>query len=189
MQDERHTGLGTDVLHASRVAPLNRAVGSCDDGDRDADGGEDGEGEMFSGGTAMGGFQFGVDRLSFCAEQGGVEGARMNGLPSKLDLDRNFLRTTGMLLRRTSRRRFSMRKRSNRCNRGLYHALYAFDPEGTAEMALAEDQIVRVVGRGGGVGWAVVVDERGAAGAQGKGKWALVPESYLEAVRLDGVDE
>ena len=58
LQDERHTRLGTGILHASRVARLNRAVGSYDDGDWDADGGEDGKGEVFSGGTAMGDFQF-----------------------------------------------------------------------------------------------------------------------------------
>jgi len=61
---------------------------------------------------------------------------------------------------------------------GLYRALYAFEPEGTAEMALEEDQIVRVIGRGGGVGWAIVA--RG--GDEGH---ALVPEGYLELVSLD----
>lgn len=61
---------------------------------------------------------------------------------------------------------------------GLYRALYAFEPEGTAEMALAEDQQVRVLGRGGGVGWVVVLKPDGIA--QG-----LVPESYLELIRPD----
>ncbi|KAI9433336.1 hypothetical protein H4582DRAFT_1003410 [Lactarius indigo] len=65
---------------------------------------------------------------------------------------------------------------------GLYRALYAFEPEGTAEMALEEDQIVRVVGRGGGVGWAIVA--RG--GDEGH---ALVPEGYLEFVSLDQEQE
>ncbi|KAI8984822.1 hypothetical protein BD414DRAFT_417946 [Trametes punicea] len=60
---------------------------------------------------------------------------------------------------------------------GLYRALYAFEPEGTAEMALEEEQMVRVVGRGGGVGWAVVEKEGGGH--------ALVPESYLELVEAD----
>jgi hypothetical protein len=72
--------------------------------------------------------------------------------------------------------------------------LYAFDPEGTAEMALVEDQIVRVIARGGGVGWAIV--ERayengvgvGAVGLEAAGQ-ALVPESYLEPYQLDGEDE
>ena len=61
---------------------------------------------------------------------------------------------------------------------GLYRALYAFEPEGTAEMALEEDQVVRVIGRGGGVGWAIVARE----GGEGH---ALVPEGYLEPVSLD----
>lgn len=68
---------------------------------------------------------------------------------------------------------------------GLYRALYAFEPEGTAEMKLEEDQIVRVVGRGGGVGWAVVVKD----GLKDTGVHALVPQSYLEVVRLDGDEE
>jgi len=61
---------------------------------------------------------------------------------------------------------------------GLYRALYVFEPEGTAEMALEEDQIVRVVGRGGGVGWAIV------ARGEDEGH-ALVPEGYLELVSSD----
>ena len=64
---------------------------------------------------------------------------------------------------------------------GIYRALYAFEPEGTAEMKLDEDQLVRVIGRGGGVGWAVVVKD----GLKDAGVHALVPESYLELVRLD----
>jgi len=66
---------------------------------------------------------------------------------------------------------------------GLYRALYAFEPEGTAEMKLEEDQIIRVIGRGGGVGWAVVVKD------SIKDTHALVPESYLEVVLLDGEEE
>lgn len=61
---------------------------------------------------------------------------------------------------------------------GIYRALYAFEPEGTAEMALVEDQHVRVLGRGGGVGWVVVLKADG-------GEQALVPEGYLELVKPD----
>ena len=76
---------------------------------------------------------------------------------------------------------------------GLYRAMYAFEPEGTAEMRLVEDQIVRVVGRGGGVGWAVVVapDEEteevnsATEGGHRAPKHALVPEGYLEPYKLD----
>lgn len=59
---------------------------------------------------------------------------------------------------------------------GRYRAAYAFDPEGTTEMALKEGQEVDVIGRGGGVGWAVV--------EKSDGGHALVPESYLELIAL-----
>ncbi|KLO08579.1 hypothetical protein SCHPADRAFT_1000837 [Schizopora paradoxa] len=68
---------------------------------------------------------------------------------------------------------------------GLYRAMYAFSPEGETEMALEENQVVHVVGRGGGQGWAVVIRE--GADIQGD-RHALVPESYLELVKLDDVD-
>jgi len=73
---------------------------------------------------------------------------------------------------------------------GLYRALYSFEPEGSREMSLKEEQVVRVVGRGGGAGWAVVVvdgvDEEGNKRASQKEKQlALVPESYLEPISLD----
>ena len=73
---------------------------------------------------------------------------------------------------------------------GLYKALYQFIPEGTAEMGLEEEQIVKVVGRGGGVGWAVVIKnwdvEKGeVVGGEKQAQHALVPESYLEPYQLD----
>lgn len=64
---------------------------------------------------------------------------------------------------------------------GIYRALYAFEPEGNSEMKLVEDQLVRILGRGEGVGWAIA--------ERGDGQHALVPEAYLEVVRLDGEDE
>ncbi|CAE6423709.1 hypothetical protein RSOLAG22IIIB_10329 [Rhizoctonia solani] len=64
---------------------------------------------------------------------------------------------------------------------GVYRALYPFEPEGTAEMALVEDQRVNVLGRGGGVGWVVVL--------KSDGEQALVPEGYLELVRPDPDDD
>jgi len=71
---------------------------------------------------------------------------------------------------------------------GEYRAVFAFEPEGTAEMRLIEDQVVQVVGRGGGVGWAVVVVPEGADGGVEVSpgiRHALVPESYLEAINLN----
>jgi hypothetical protein len=58
---------------------------------------------------------------------------------------------------------------------GIYRALYPFEAEGSSEMPLEEGQTVKVLGRGGGVGWAVV-------DVDGSGKQALVPEGYLEFV-------
>jgi len=66
---------------------------------------------------------------------------------------------------------------------GIYRAVFAFVPEGTAEMALDEDQLVKIVGRGGGVGWAIAVVEGPDTNGRGAGEHALVPESYLEFVR------
>jgi len=66
---------------------------------------------------------------------------------------------------------------------GVYRAIYAFVPEGTAEMSLDEDQLVKIVGRGGGVGWAIAVVEGTESNGRGVGEHALVPESYLEFVR------
>ncbi|KAF8318179.1 hypothetical protein DL93DRAFT_2076174 [Clavulina sp. PMI_390] len=71
---------------------------------------------------------------------------------------------------------------------GTYRALYAFNAEGASEMDLAEEQIVQVLGRGGGDGWVVVATDN-------EGGQALVPESYLEFVSPlspidgDGADE
>jgi hypothetical protein len=56
---------------------------------------------------------------------------------------------------------------------GIYRAMYAFNPEGPSEMALEEDQLVSVLGRGGGSGWVVVAKDT-------QGGQALVPEGYLE---------
>lgn len=73
---------------------------------------------------------------------------------------------------------------------GYYKALYPFVPEGTAEMALEEDQIVRCLGRGGGPGWIIAVKEpKGIASGSPDADaiedlgHALVPEGYLEFQR------
>ena len=73
---------------------------------------------------------------------------------------------------------------------GLYRALYDFEPEGTAEMGLKEGQVIKVVGRGGGVGWAIAIrpDARTHANDGEESNWALVPASYLRAVKLDEAD-
>ncbi|KAG9050879.1 hypothetical protein FS837_001533 [Tulasnella sp. UAMH 9824] len=63
---------------------------------------------------------------------------------------------------------------------GVYRALYPFEPEGSAEMALDEDQEVRCLGRGGGDGWLVAVKE---VTDHGEVIHALVPEAYMQLIR------
>ncbi|KAJ3503769.1 hypothetical protein NLJ89_g8283 [Agrocybe chaxingu] len=105
--------------------------------------------------------------------------------PSRMDLDRNFLDADGEE-EEEGEEYYDAGEEEETLYPGLYRAMYAFEPEGTAEMRLVEDQIVRVVGRGGGVGWAVVVDERETEEVAFSGpKHALVPESYLEPYKLD----
>ncbi|CCA74076.1 hypothetical protein PIIN_08030 [Serendipita indica DSM 11827] len=93
---------------------------------------------------------------------------------------------------------------------GIYRAVYAFEAEGTAEMSLQEGDLVKVIGRGGGVGWAVVergwkappggvngtfgagddgksggLEDGSGSGALALAGQALVPESYLEPYQLE----
>ncbi|KAG8944960.1 hypothetical protein FRC04_001312 [Tulasnella sp. 424] len=63
---------------------------------------------------------------------------------------------------------------------GLFRALYPFEPEGSAEMALEEDQEVKCLGRGGGEGWLVAVKE---VTTTGEVIHALVPEAYMQLIR------
>ncbi|KAG8218106.1 hypothetical protein J3R82DRAFT_3627 [Butyriboletus roseoflavus] len=129
---------------------------------------------------------WGFGRMSVAATGPGVTSSGA-GFPSRGDLDRNFGgedEYEDMELDEESET-FSDGEGEPPLLPGLYRALYAFEPEGTAEMKLDEDQLVRVVGRGGGVGWAVVVKD----GLKDTGIHALVPESYLEQVRLDGEEQ
>ncbi len=65
---------------------------------------------------------------------------------------------------------------------GIYRAMYDFEPQGAHEMALQEDQLVYVLGNGGGDGWAVVLDE-------GTDERFLVPAVYLEWHSEHGVTQ
>ena len=63
---------------------------------------------------------------------------------------------------------------------GSYRALHVFEAVGDTEMGLEEGQIVTVIGKERGDGWAVVNDTREGR----EGCHALVPESYLELDQL-----
>ena len=172
--DDRHTGKGPDAPRANR--PRRRwstysAASVSSAGSSRAD-----EDEADEGAGGWGSYRW--NTLSSHFSWGSGQGAQEGG-PSRTDFDRNFEPEDND-------------EESDDYDEyedapqdgdeealipGLYRALYAFEPEGTAEMALEEEQVVRVVGRGGGVGWAVVEKEGGGH--------ALVPESYLELVEAD----
>lgn len=173
---------------------------SVDDGDREEDDDDDDD----VGG--LGKFRFGFGRLSWSfgnRNNGTTDNNKANnivsspsaaGFPSHSDLQRNFADDGGEDDDEEEEEQFfddespqyppEYAEAEPPLVPGLYRALYPFVPEGTAEMALEEDQHVKVVGRGGGVGWAVVVAEEGGADGEGR-RHALVPESYLELVRAD----
>ena len=177
--DARFSGRGSDVPRANRHNRTGSDVSSEDDSD------SDGRRNSGWGGFSWSGF---ANRLSWTSFSSGrhqsSEGAE---LPSKTDFARNFDVSSPT----EEKGAFSYdgvdeddddgnydaeedEEDGSPLIPGRYRALYAFEPEGTAEMALEEDQVVCVIGRGGGVGWAVVEKEDGGH--------ALVPESYLELV-------
>lgn len=129
------------------------------------------------------GFKWNFDRMNWQMGSNhplnSIADARSGYVPSPVDFERNFEEENGDE-EDDSEDDNDFPLAEDTLYPGLYRALYAFEPEGSAEMSLEEDQIVRVIGRGGGVGWAVVSKEGGAH--------ALVPESYLEVYKLDGED-
>ncbi|KAL0948804.1 hypothetical protein HGRIS_008933 [Hohenbuehelia grisea] len=222
-QDERHRGGGPNVPKPNRLKTLNRRLRpstissssstSSDDEDDDAEDGADDDGDAWNK------LSSGFARLSMqlWGNTSTTKGASSTPeFPSTNDFERNFLDSVGA---ETAEDYYGaedgyddeddegglIHHEEGPLYPGLYRAMYAFDPEGTAEMALEEDQIVRVVGRGGGVGWAIVernyVHPGTGAGAVAEptsprrksnpnggyeaGNHALVPESYLEIYQLD----
>lgn len=193
VNDERHLGAGPLVPKANRVGRLNKQLGAArmSTGSigswESSDGGEEEEEEDVSSG-GWGGFEMGVGRFSWNMGAGAAPAGKVgeDGYPSKNDLAMNFF-TAEDEEEDIFHDAVEGDDEEEPLYPGLYRALYAFEPEGTAEMALEEDQVVRVVGKGGGVGWALVLDERLGQGESSK--HALVPESYLEPIRFDYEDE
>ncbi|KZP26217.1 hypothetical protein FIBSPDRAFT_928882 [Athelia psychrophila] len=157
-----HTGVA-DSIGASRLS-----IGSLDKADFDA-GDEDEEAEAEAEADGWNGFKWGFGRLStwgFGANGGSGPGGDDLGSGScgdspHTDSTWNFVEE-------------AIDSSSS-------------DPEGTAEMKLEEDQIVRVVKRGRGK------DKPEAAAADDTGfeveRPALAPDSYLELVKLDSEDQ
>ncbi|OBZ65376.1 hypothetical protein A0H81_14604 [Grifola frondosa] len=183
--DERHVGRGPDVPRPNRprfrwstysTASSSSSTSSHADCDEEGGGDERGDWGSFRWNTLSSHFSWGNGGdISNGAEEGG---------PSRTDFERNFdvSSPTDEFAdpqdgAPSDDYEEDIPNEDEPLLPGLYRALYVFEPEGTAEMALREEQIVRVVGRGGGVGWAVVEKEEGGH--------ALVPESYLELVEVD----
>ncbi|KAI0637531.1 hypothetical protein C8Q77DRAFT_1214617 [Trametes polyzona] len=183
--DDRHVGRGPDVPRANRprqrwsTASSSSAASSSSRADGEDD--EDDTGEDARG--SWGAYRW--NTLSTHFSWGAGQGPDGAPAPSQMDLARNFDVSSP-----TDESDDPYEDAEEGYDGegdgdgeegplvpGLYRALYAFEPEGTAEMALEEEQVVHVVGRGGGVGWAIVEKEGGGH--------ALVPESYLELVEAD----
>lgn len=177
--DVRFSGRGPDAPRANRHDRAGSDVSSDDDSD------SDGRRDSGWGSFSWSGF---ANRLSWSSfGTGRHQSSDGTELPSKTDFARNFDVSSPA----EEKGAFSYdgvdeddddgnydgeedEEDGGPLIPGVYRALYPFEPEGTAEMALEEDQVVHVIGRGGGVGWAVVEKEDGSH--------ALVPESYLELV-------
>ncbi|KAI0689649.1 hypothetical protein BC835DRAFT_1418390 [Cytidiella melzeri] len=176
--DDRHVGKGSDVPRPNR--PRHRgstyssasSSGACDEEDVDEEDQQRGGWSSFRWNTLSQHF-WGNKRAEGQEEAG----------PSRMDFDRNFEVTSPAEPEYEEEENDEGEEEyledgdDEPLVPGMYRALYAFEPEGTAEMALVEDQVVRVIGKGGGVGWAIVEREDGGH--------ALVPESYLEPCQLD----
>ncbi|CDO69455.1 hypothetical protein BN946_scf184817.g15 [Trametes cinnabarina] len=177
--DERHIGCGPDVPRANRprqrwstysTASSSSAASSRAEGEEDT--GEDARG-------SWGAYRWNTlsNHFSWGPGQGPDDGPSHHDFARNFDVSSPTDETGDPYSGSEPEDAYEARGDDGPLVPGLYKALYAFEPEGTAEMALEEEQIVRVVGRGGGVGWAVVEKEGGGH--------ALVPESYLELVEAD----
>ncbi|KAA1477494.1 hypothetical protein DENSPDRAFT_854376 [Dentipellis sp. KUC8613] len=198
-QDERHAGRGADAPRPNKR--LQRPLSAWSSASSSSAASEDDDDDERRG-SGWGGFKWGGLSGWFGAHRGdgggGGGGAGGGGGPSQGDFERNFAETpeeeradpyaqweqySDDEYEEEGAGADSEGVGAGPLLPGLYRAMFAFEPEGTAEMRLEEDQIVRVVGRGGGVGWAIV--ERSFEEAREFGAHALVPEGYLEVHRLD----
>lgn len=177
--DERHEGRGPDVPRPNRprhrFSTLSSSSSSApeDTDDRDDELGRHGWGSLRWSTLSS--------HLKFGSGSGGNE--RQPSGPSHTDFERNFDVSSPLEQPQSENSdgeddeedEYDYPDEDQILVPGLYRALYAFEPEGAAEMALEEGQMINIIARGGGVGWAVVEKE--------DGEHALVPESYLELVQ------
>ncbi|EPS99762.1 hypothetical protein FOMPIDRAFT_1060647 [Fomitopsis schrenkii] len=179
--DDRHIGRGTDVPRANRV---RRSTASTSSSSSSASGIREDE-----PGVGWGSFHWNTLGAHIWPTDSGATRDADAAAPSQTDFARNFDASSPSEEvpdpyedgDEQEYDEYVPPSEEGPLVPGLYKAMFAFEPEGTAEMALDEEQIVRIVGRGGGVGWAVVEKDDGSH--------ALVPESYLELVQTDEEDD
>lgn len=173
--DERHTGGGPDAPHANRPRRRWSTYSTASASSVGSSRGEEDEDEAPPG--DWGRYQWNTLSSRFSWGSAGEGAQQDTSRPSQSDLEKNFNVSSPTADDDDEGDYGYEDAQDETLMPGIYRALYAFEPEGIAEMALEEEQIVHVVGRGGGVGWAVVEREEGGH--------ALVPESYLELVEAD----
>ena len=172
--DERHVGKGPDTPRTNNPARYRGSSYSSSSSSACSD--EEDEAEEDQRNNSYSAFRWNTLSSQFYA---GKDFDSTAAGPSKTDFDRNFEQSSpiGENGYEDEDDDYEYPPDDEPLAPGTYRALYAFEPEGTAEMALEEEQVVHVIGRGGGVGWAIVEREGGGH--------ALVPESYLELVKPD----
>ncbi|TFY55905.1 hypothetical protein EVJ58_g7955 [Rhodofomes roseus] len=176
--DDRHVGKGVDVPRANRVRRSTASTSSTSS----ASGIPEDEPEPGSG---WGSFRWNTLSAHLWPHDTARDSVASSGTggPSRTDFERNFdvsspsEEVPDPYEEEEYDEEYVQPGEDGPLVPGLYRAMFAFEPEGTAEMALVEEQVVRIISRGGGVGWAVVEKEDGGH--------ALVPESYLELVQAD----
>ncbi|GJE94351.1 hypothetical protein PsYK624_105200 [Phanerochaete sordida] len=175
--DDRHLGRGPDVPRPNR--PRNRSSAYSSSGSSACSDDESGD-EAQQQHDGFGSFRWNTLSTHFWNGKDGDEDSDADAGPSQNDLAMNFDQSSPVEEQddyADDDDYYTPPSEDEPLVPGTYRALYTFEPEGTAEMALEEEQLVHVIGRGGGVGWAIVEREGGGH--------ALVPESYLELVTPD----
>lgn len=170
--DDRHVGRGPDAPRLNR--PRNRSSAYSSSGSS-ACSDESGDDEEQQQQNSFSSFRWNTLSTHFWNGQDGDDDSDAG--PSQTDLAMNFDNSSPVDEQEDDDEYYTPPSEEEPLIPGTYRALYPFEPEGTAEMALEEEQLVHVIGRGGGVGWAIVEREGGGH--------ALVPESYLELVTPD----
>ncbi|KAH8105442.1 hypothetical protein BXZ70DRAFT_1061996 [Cristinia sonorae] len=180
--DDRHEGRGHDVPRPNRARYRHSTLSNSSTSSTTPETTED-QDEELSRQQGWGSFRWNTLSSHFSWGKGE---SQQSGGPSHTDFERNF-DAAGNQIEDDDSEEYQEGDEEYDYPEdgplvpGLYRALYAFEPEGATEMALEEGQVVKIIARGGGVGWAVAEKE--------DGEHALVPEGYLELIEADADEQ